>query len=194
MLTELIDLPGGTFTMGSTAFYPDESPVHTATVAAFAIERHPVTNAQYAEFVADTGYVTVAERPMDPAQYPGVAAEDLAPGALIFRPTAGPVDLNDWRQWWDWAPGACWRHPFGPASGIADRLDHPVVQIAFPDAQAYAQWANKRLPSEEEWEFAARHDPKTDQDYRWPWGDTFLPKLVSHQTVVDSIFWTDRYY
>lgn len=171
MLTELIDLPGGTFTMGSTAFYPDESPVHTATVAAFAIERHPVTNAQYAEFVADTGYVTVAERPMDPAQYPGVAAEDLAPGALIFRPTAGPVDLNDWRQWWDWAPGACWRHPFGPASGIADRLDHPVVQIAFPDAQAYAQWAGRRLPSEAEWEYAARGGADTT----YSWGEEARP-------------------
>ena len=155
MLTELIDLPGGTFTMGSTAFYPDESPVHTATVAAFAIERHPVTNAQYAEFVADTGYVTVAERPMDPAQYPGVAAEDLAPGALIFRPTAGPVDLNDWRQWWDWAPGACWRHPFGPGSSWEDRADHPVVQVAFTDALAYAHWAGRRLPDEAQWEYAA---------------------------------------
>ena len=116
MHTELVELPGGSFRMGSTQFYPEEAPVHTATVGAYAVERHPVTNAQFAEFVADTGYVTVAEQPPDPALYPGAAMEDLVPGALVFRPTSGPVDLRDWRQWWDWVPGADWRHPFGPDS------------------------------------------------------------------------------
>ncbi|AFE12027.1 hypothetical protein MRGA423_04435 [Mycobacterium tuberculosis RGTB423] len=122
----MVDLPGGSFRMGSTRFYPEEAPIHTVTVRAFAVERHPVTNAQFAEFVSATGYVTVAEQPLDPGLYPGVDAADLCPGAMVFCPTAGPVDLRDWRQWWDWVPGACWRHPFGRDSDIADRAGHPV--------------------------------------------------------------------
>ena len=97
MLTELVDLPGGSFRMGSTSFYPEEAPIHTVTVGPFAIERHPVTNAQFAEFVSATGYVTVAEQPVDPALYPGADPGDLVPGAMVFRPTPGPVDLRDWR-------------------------------------------------------------------------------------------------
>src|SRR5512139_148648 len=104
MLTELVEVPAGSFRMGSTQFYPEEAPVHTVRVGAFAIERHPVTNAQFAEFVSDTGYLTVAEQPIDPALYPGAAPEDLVPGALVFTPTRGPVDLRDWRQWWQWVP------------------------------------------------------------------------------------------
>ena len=171
MLTELIELPGGSFRMGSTTFYPEEAPIHTVHVAAFAIERHPVTNAQFAEFVEETGYVTVAEQQMDPALFPGADPADLVPGALVFRPAVGPVDLRDWRQWWEWKPGACWRHPFGPDSGIDDRLEHPVVQVAYPDAAGYARWAGRRLPTETEWEYAARGGSSAT----YPWGDDESP-------------------
>lgn len=172
----MVRIDGGTFRMGSDDFYPDEQPVHERTVAGYLIDRYAVTNADFARFVDATGYVTVAERPMDPADYPGVAPEDLVPGAMVFTATAGPVDLRDWRQWWRWEPGARWRHPEGPESGIEDRMDHPVVQVAFEDASAYAAWAGKRLPTEVEHEFAARGGV---DGARFAWGEEAYPGGVA---------------
>ncbi|QNE34011.1 formylglycine-generating enzyme family protein [Leifsonia shinshuensis] len=171
-MDDMVRIDGGTFRMGSDDFYPDEQPVHERTVAGYLIDRYAVTNADFARFVDATGYVTVAERPMDPADYPGVAPEDLVPGAMVFTATDGPVDLRDWRQWWRWEPGAYWRHPEGLDSSIADRMDHPVVQVAFEDASAYAAWAGKRLPTEAEHEFAARGGV---DGARFAWGEEAYP-------------------
>lgn len=163
----MVTLPGGAFRMGSD-FYPEEGPIHEEWVAPFELDRYAVTNARFAEFVASTGYITVAERELDPGMFPGATLDSLAPGSLVFAPTAGPVDLRDWRQWWAWTPGANWRHPFGPESSLHEKDEHPVVQLAFEDATAFATWDGKRLPTEVEWEYAARGG--LDQAM-YAWGD-----------------------
>jgi len=149
-------IPGGVLQMGSEAFYPEERPVHEVAVEPFAIDRHQVTHAQFAEFVAATGYVTVAERPLDPADFPGAPLDLLVPGGLVFTAPPGPVPLDDWTQWWAYVPGASWRAPYGPGADLGPLDDHPVTQVAFEDAEAYATWRGVRLPTEAEWELAAR--------------------------------------
>jgi formylglycine-generating enzyme len=168
----MVWVPGGSFRMGSDRHYPEEGPVHQATVPGFWIDKYPVTNRDFAAFVAATGYKTVAERAPDPADYPGALPHLLKPGSLVFYKSKGPVDLRDIANWWRWTPGAYWRHPEGRGSSVAARLDHPVVHIAFADAEAYAVWADKSLPSEAEWEFAARGGLDGAEFF---WGDEFAP-------------------
>jgi sulfatase modifying factor 1 len=165
-------IEGGTFAMGSDEFYPEERPVHRVTVDGFWIDEHPVTAADYRRFVRETGYTTVAERPLDAADYPDADPELLVPGSLVFRKTAGPVELNDVRNWWEYVPGAYWKKPGGPRSTINGRDRHPVVQVAFEDAEAYAAWAGKSLPTEAEWEYAARGGL---DGARFAWGEDEVP-------------------
>ena len=149
-------IEAGAFRMGSDAHYPDEAPSRAVEVEGFWIDRFQVTNGRYAAFAEETGYVTVAERPLDPADFPGAPPENLVPGSLVFTRTSGPVDLRHINQWWTWTPGANWRAPEGPGSTLAGREQHPVVHVAYEDAPAFAQWAGGTLPTEAEWELAAR--------------------------------------
>jgi formylglycine-generating enzyme required for sulfatase activity len=153
---DLVEIPATTFAMGSDRHYPEEAPAHEVAVDAFAIERTAVTNLAFAKFVRATGYVTVAETPPDAADYPDAPPENLVPGSLVFRRTRGPVDLRHLSQWWVWTPGACWHRPEGHGSDLRGREDHPVVHVACADVEAYAAWAGRALPTEAEWEVAAR--------------------------------------
>ncbi|WP_404482893.1 formylglycine-generating enzyme family protein [Novosphingobium sp. BL-52-GroH] len=170
----MVAIPGGTFTMGSERFYPEEAPLRRVSVDAFRIDRTPVTNRQFAAFVAATGHTTVAEMAPDPKDYPGMAPGMARAGSLVFHKTATPVDTANPANWWRFEFGACWRHPLGPGSDV-DSLglwDHPVVQVAYADAEAYAAWAGKDLPTEAEFEFASRGGLE-GKDYAW--GDELNP-------------------
>ena len=158
--------------MGSVDFYPEERPLRPVEVADIWVDEHPVTNAQFRRFVKDTGHVTVAEQAPNPADFPGADPADLVPGSQLFVGTPGPVPLDDWMRWWAWVPGTDWRHPQGPDSTLNGRELHPVVHVGFEDAQAYARWAGKELPSEAAWEHAARGGLK---QATYPWGDEFMP-------------------
>jgi formylglycine-generating enzyme len=163
----------GTFWMGcDDCGMPDALPTHRVSVDGFWMDRTPVTNAEFELFVQTTGYVTVAERQLDPKDFAGIPRDKLVPGSAVFHATSEPVPLDNPLQWWRYVPGASWRHPEGPGDDVRDRADHPVVHIAFEDAAAYATWAGKRLPTEAEFEFAARGG--LDRN-RYAWGNEMAP-------------------
>lgn len=172
---DMIALPGGIFRMGSDHHYSEEAPARDVTVAPFRIARTPTTNRQFAAFVTATGYVTTAEREIDPEDFPDVGATRLKPGALVFRPLERVPSSYDWRQWWRYKRGASWRRPEGGGTIFAGRLEHPVVCVSHADAVAYAAWAGLRLPTEAEWEYAARGGAGSD----FPWGNELAPHGVA---------------
>jgi sulfatase modifying factor 1 len=168
----MVFIPGGTFRMGSDRHYPEEAPVHRVTVSSFWIDRTPVTNRDFRRFVEATGYRTVAEIAPDPKDYPGALPHMLKPGSLVFTPPGRPVDLHDWSQWWRFEFGASWRRPYGRGHSKRGLDHHPVVHIAYKDAQAYCEWAGKQLPTEAEWEYAARGGLDAAE---FAWGDELTP-------------------
>lgn len=167
----MVLIPGGTFAMGSEAF-TDSKPLHSVTVDSFWMDAHEVTNEQFAQFVKATGYITVAERALDPKDFPGVPAENLLAGSVVFNPPAQAVPLNNPLQWWRYVAGASWKQPEGPQSSINGKENEPVVQVSYEDAAAYAAWAGKRLPTEAEWEYAARGGKNFTEYY---WGEELTP-------------------
>jgi len=169
----MVFVPGGSFWMGSDHHYPEEKPAHRVRVDGFLIDETPVTNADFAAFVAATGHRTFAEFAPDPRDYPGILPEMLYAGSLVFREPTGRVDLRDWSQWWTFLKGANWRQPYGPRSSLAGLDDHPVIHVTYDDAMAYARWKGKDLPTEAEWEFAARGGLDRAE---YAWGSELTPE------------------
>jgi formylglycine-generating enzyme required for sulfatase activity len=172
LVRNMVWIAGGTFRMGSDRHYREEAPSRTVTVEGFWIDRYPVTNAQFGQFVKDRRYFTVAERALDPADYPGADPKLLRPGGVVFKKPTQRVDLRAGPVWWHYVPGASWRRPTGPGSTLEGKGSHPVVQVAYEDAAAYAEWAGKELPTEAEWEFAARGGLEGRE---FAWGDEVAP-------------------
>jgi len=170
----MVRIPGGKFLMGSNEHYPEEAPAHRVVVDAFWMDRHTVTNADFRRFVEATGWVTLAERTANAADYPGARPELLVPSSVVFAKPARRVDLGNPGNWWTYVPGANWRHPRGPSSSLQGLWKHPVVHIAYEDAEAYARWVGKDLPTESEWEFAARGG-LDGTEFAWP-GDELAPQ------------------
>jgi sulfatase modifying factor 1 len=169
---DMVWIPGGTFRMGSDEHYPEERPAHQVAVDGFWMDRYPVTNARFARFVAATDHRTFAEIPPNPADYPGALPDQLFAGSLVFIKPPGVVDRRNVANWWHWVKEANWRHPYGPGTSIEGLADHPVVHVTFSDAEDFAAWEGKTLPTEAEWEFAARGGLS---DAVYAWGDEFLP-------------------
>jgi len=170
---DMVWIPGGTFLMGSDNHYPEEAPAHKVKVDGFWIDRFLVTNAQFQKFVKETGYVTFAERPANPDDYPGAKPELLEPASIVFVKPERPVSKDNHYNWWSYIPGANWRHPEGKGSSIKGREKHPVVHVSYEDVQAYAQWIGKELPTEAEWEFAAQGGLEGAE---FAWGEELHPK------------------
>jgi formylglycine-generating enzyme required for sulfatase activity len=182
----MVHIPAGTFWMGcEVPSFKDVRPVHQVRIESFWLDKTPVTNEEFARFVRSTGYKTIAQRKPDAKDFPGAPAENLVPGSMVFTPPSHPVSKQSHYSWWRYVPGADWQHPEGPASSLAGRSKHPVVQIAWDDANAYAKWAGKRLPTEAEFEYAARGglDRKL-----YSWGDQFKPKDRWQANIWQGVF------